>query len=85
MDGNLHAGDALIKHDPNPQNVNGKLFMQFLQQKPLTNGGELTQHLRRQRKLEARMERAVLDFIIRNQSTFPVGKRERKGKGEIGL
>ena len=72
MDGNLHAGDALIKHDPNPQNVNGKLFMQFLQQKPLTNGGELTQHLRelitRQRKLEARIERAVLDFFIVNES-----------------
>ena len=31
MDGNLHAGEELIKNDPNPQNVNGKMFMQFLQ------------------------------------------------------
>ena len=28
MDGNLHAGPALI--NPNPQNINGKLFMEFL-------------------------------------------------------
>ena len=34
MDGNLHAGDELIKNDPNHQNMNGKLFMQFLQRNP---------------------------------------------------
>ena len=31
MDGNLHAGE-LVKNDPNPQNKNGKLFMDFLDQ-----------------------------------------------------
>ena len=30
MDGNLHARKDLVKSDPNPQNMNGKLFMQFL-------------------------------------------------------
>ena len=30
MDGNLHAGDKLIKNDPNPQNQNGKLFFEVL-------------------------------------------------------
>ena len=34
MDGNLHAGENLITNDPNPQNQNGKLFMQFLQLNP---------------------------------------------------
>ena len=29
MDGNLHAGEKIIKHDPNIQNQNGKLFMDF--------------------------------------------------------
>ena len=29
MDGNLHAGEKLIKNDPHPQNHNGKLFMEF--------------------------------------------------------
>ena len=33
MDGNLHAGNTLIKDDPNPQNMNGKLFMDFLREK----------------------------------------------------
>ena len=30
MDGNLHAGKDLIKDDPNQQNTNGKLFINFL-------------------------------------------------------
>ena len=31
MDGNLHAGSDLIKNDPNKQNKNGKLFVEFLE------------------------------------------------------
>ena len=34
MDGNLHGGQELIKDDPNPQNQNGKLFMELLQRNP---------------------------------------------------
>ena len=31
MDGNLHAGKKLVKRDPNTQNRNGKLFLDFLE------------------------------------------------------
>ena len=31
LDGNLHAGLDLIKDDPNKQNKNGKLFVEFLE------------------------------------------------------
>ena len=34
MDGNLHAGSALIKDDPNKQNSNGLLFCEFLKRNP---------------------------------------------------
>ena len=34
MDGNLHAGDGLVKMDPNVQNRNGKLFNEFLKRNP---------------------------------------------------
>ena len=31
MDGNLHACPSLLKSDPNPQNRNDKLFIEFLE------------------------------------------------------
>ena len=34
IDGNLHAGPQLVKQDPNPQNNNGKIFMDFLERNP---------------------------------------------------
>ena len=34
MDGNVHAGPALIKGDPNKQNGNGLLFCEFLERNP---------------------------------------------------
>ena len=71
MDGNLHAGDELIKNDPNHQNMNGKLFMQFLQRNPsLTVVNSLTiveGLITRQREFESRKERAILDFFIVNE------------------
>ena len=79
MDGNLHAGAHLIKNDPNPQNVNGKLFMQFLQRNPsLTVVNSLTiceGLITRQWELESRMERAVLDFFLVNEKLAPLLKR----------
>ena len=45
MDGNLHAGEGLIKDDPNPQNTNGKLFVEFLQRKCVTNSSKFIEHL----------------------------------------
>ena len=79
MDGNLHAGNELIKDDPNPQNVNGKLFMQFLQRNPsltVVNSLNICEGLiTRQRKLETRTERAVLDFFIVNEKLRPFLKK----------
>ena len=34
MDGNLWAGENIIKDDPNKQNMNGKRFESFLNQNP---------------------------------------------------
>ena len=34
IDGNLHAGPQLLKQDPNPQNKNGKIFINFLERNP---------------------------------------------------
>ena len=79
MDGNLHAGDELIKNDPNPQNMNGKLFMQFLQRNPsltVVNSLSICEGLiTRQRELESRTERAILDFFIVNEKLKPFLKR----------
>ena len=75
MDGNLHAGAELIKNDPNPQNRNGKLFLQFLQQNPtLTVVNSLSicdGVITRKREVEKRIEQAVLDFFIVNDKIRP--------------
>ena len=34
MDGNCHVGNEIIKNDPNKQNNNGKLFVEFLDRNP---------------------------------------------------
>ena len=75
MDGNLHAGPNLVKRDPNPQNRNGKIFMDFLaRNKSLvvrncldTCKGVIT----RKRVLESRIEEAVLDFCLINDKMRP--------------
>ena len=75
IDGNLHAGSTLIKNDPNPQNQNGKIFMDFLQRNSTMSvvnpmsicQGTITRH----RILESRSERAVLDFFIVNEKLSP--------------
>ena len=75
MDGNLHAGEKLIKNDPNPQNQSGKLFMQFLQRNPalsVVNSVSICEGLiTRQRKVESKIEKAVLDFFLVNEKIFP--------------
>ena len=75
MDGNLHAGETLIKDDPNPQNVNGKLFMDFLKRNPaltVVNSLSLCEGLiTRMRKVESRTEKAVLDFFVVNEKLRP--------------
>ena len=79
MDGNLHAGDSLVKDDPNPQNMNGKMFLQFLQRNnslKVVNSMDICEGLiTRQRQVESRMKRAVLDFFIVNDKLAPFVKR----------
>ena len=79
IDGNLHAGSKLLKNDPNPQNQNGKLFMQFLQRNKtlsVVNAMNICEGLiTRQRLLETRSEKAVLDFFIVNEKLNPFLKR----------
>ena len=78
MDGNLHAG-GLVENDPNPQNVNGKMFMQFLQRNgslAVVNSMNICEGvITRQRQLESRLEEAVLDFYIVNDKLTPFIKR----------
>ena len=75
MDGNLHAGNYLVKNDPNPQNKNGKIFMQFLQRNKtlsIVNGLDICQGvITRQRILKSRTEKAVLDFFLVNERLRP--------------
>ena len=68
MDGNLWAGNDLIKGDPNECNNNGRLFKKFLQEHPYLCvvhslaicDGIIT----RRRKLKNKTEKAVLDFFF---------------------
>ena len=70
MDGNLHGGPQLIKNDPNRQNKNGQLFMQFLERNPslfVANNLDICEGtITRQRILENKTEKAVLDFFCMN-------------------
>ena len=75
MDGNLHGGPELIRNDPNSQNQNGKLFQQFLERNQgLTVANNLNcckGVITRQRLLETRTEKAILDFCLVNEKLLP--------------
>ena len=76
MDGNLHAGQSLIKNDPNPINQNGKLFLEFLENNPsliVVNTLDLcTGVITRRRELISKTEEAVLDFFVINEKLRPL-------------
>ena len=75
MDGNLPAGPKLVKNDPNPQNNNGKMFMEFLERNPtltVVNALDICEGLiTRRRQLKSKCEEAVLDFFIVNEKVRP--------------
>ena len=75
MDGNVHAGPEVVKNDPNCQNINGKLFTELLERNPnvfVANNLDLCEGtITRQRVLENRTEKAVLDFFIMNEIISP--------------
>ena len=79
MDGNLHAGKNFIRNDPNSQNANGKLFMQFLQRNPtltVVNSLSICEGtITRKREVQNKTESAVLDFFIVNDKLSPFLKR----------
>ena len=68
MDGNLWAGEELVKGDPNKPNCNGKLFMEFLKQFPhltVVNSLPVCEGVvTRRRKHKNKVEEAVLHFYI---------------------
>ena len=78
MDGNLHAGASLIKNDPNIQNRNGKMFMDFLSRNEtlvvLNTLDKCTGLITRRRQVESRTEESVLDFCIINEKMQPFFK-----------
>ena len=68
FDGNLWAGSQMIPGDPRPQNKNGKIFQEFLEQHPnltVVNSLALCEGLlTRTRTREDRVEKSVLDFFV---------------------
>ena len=68
-----------MKNNPDPQNQNGRLFMDFLQRNPsltAVNSLDICEGLiTRQRQLESRTERAVLDLFLVNDKLAPFLKQ----------
>ena len=68
MDGNLWAGEEVVKGDPNKCNNNGKLFKEFLSQHPdltVVNSLEVCEgKITRRRITKKKKEEAILDFFI---------------------
>ena len=93
MDGNLHAGPGLVKKDPNKQNQNGKIFMEFLERNPqltVLNALNICEGMiTRSRNFENKIEDAVLDFYVVNEKILPFVKKmqidENKQYGLINL
>ena len=66
MDGNLHAGPQLLEKDPNPQNKNGKMFMNFLERNPnliVVNTLDICQGL-------ITRKRAIKEHVKKNNGTI---------------
>ena len=68
MDSNAHLGKDYIKNDPNDQNLNGKLFCEFLERMPhlsvinslpLCNGT-----ITRMRRTTLGVEKSALDVFV---------------------
>ena len=79
MDGNLWAGDDLIKGDPNQMNNNGKHFKEFLKSHgylTVVNSLSLCEGLiTRSRITKIKTEKSVLDFFIVCDRVLPFVRR----------
>ena len=79
MDGNLHAGENIIKGDPNKMNNNGKLFETFLKNNPtmfLLNASERCEGLLTRKRIKNnKIEEAILDFTLVSDCLEPFFKK----------
>ena len=68
MDGNLWAGNTIIKGDVKKQNQNGKYFERFLQENShlnVVNALDLCEgKITRVRHTKERKEESILDFLL---------------------
>ena len=75
MDSNAHAGETIIKNDPNIINNNGEFLKDFLQRNPklsLINGTDLCEgSITRFRKTKDRTEESILDIFIVCDKLWP--------------
>ena len=78
MDGNLWAGETLVKGDPNKMNNNGKLFLDFLKKYPfltVINATQLCKGLITRRRItKVKTEEAILDFFVVCEKILPFVK-----------
>ena len=68
FDGNLWAGPGIVPGDPRPQNINGKLFEDFLTKHPyltVVNSRSICEGLNtRSRIKDGILESSILDFFV---------------------
>ena len=68
MDSNAHLGEKVLESDPNPQNLNGKLFTEFLERMPhlsIINALSLCEgSITRVRQTTLGVEKSILDVFI---------------------
>ena len=79
FDGNLWAGSHIIPGDPKKQNINGKLFEDFLLRNPnlsVVNGLDKCEGLITRSRLKGNIfEESILDFFIVCSSVLPYVKK----------
>lgn len=79
MDSNAHLGNDILINDPNVQNVNGKLFCEFLKRLPhltVINSLPLCEgSITRMRKTINGVEKSILDVFVTCDKMLPYIKR----------
>ena len=75
MDSNAHIGKEMLEEDPNPQNLNGKLFCEFMERMPhlnLINALPLCEgSISRMRKTTLGLEQSILDVFVTCHKILP--------------
>ena len=75
MDSNAHLGEKIIPGDPNPLNLNGQLFLDFLERVPylnLINSSQLCEGvITRNRQTVVGLELSCLDVFVTCDRILP--------------